>query len=232
MRALTLLRRGACVIGSLLAVSGIAFAQSDNPSADLSLDPDQKIDVVYAVYGGIENQLAHYKNVTDQVTALLQKSPHIFSVTEEAVLGAAGTKEYQSLIIVYNYQERSYFYNMPEGGGEISLDKLKDWAKIHPSHVMAIPAPGTPDSDFRAVFATYGVAEKFVDVTDLVKKLLRDQPDGFYAHEDAMGGDPHWGWQKALVIIFDDASGRHFYAQVNNGAQVNKAVLLDAAKSN
>ena len=209
----------------------MAFAQSDNPSADLFLDPDEAVQVVYAVYGGITNAEAHYTNVTDKVAGLLQKSSTGFPVDEETVLGVQGSREFQSLIIVYNYEERTYLYNLPEGGGTVSVEKLKTAAKIHPSHMAAIPAPGTPDDDFRIVFATYGVSDVFWNVTDLVKKLMLDDPEGFFAHENVMGGDPHFGDQKALVIIFDDSSGRHFYAQVNDGPQINKAVLLDAAKS-
>jgi len=230
--ALTSLRRGAWAIALVWGFSRIAFAQSDNPNADLSLDPDEAVQVVYAVYGGIENQQAHYADVTNKIAGLLQQSPDGFSVTEDVVLDKHESKQYQSLIIVYNYEQRRYFYNMPEGGGKVSLDRLKNVAKLHPSHIAAVPAPGAPDSDFRIVFVAYGVSENFVDVTDTVKNLLRDNPDGFFASEDAMGGDPHFGWQKALVVVFDDPSGRHFYAQVNNGPQVNKAVLLDAAKSN
>ena len=207
-------------------------AQSSNPNSDLSLDPDNAVNVVYAVYGGIQNAQAHYVNVTDKISGLLQKSADGFPVTEDVVLGVHATKEFQSLIIIYNYQQRVYLYNMPEGGGTASIAALKNLASLHPSHEAAIPPPGTPDSDFRVVFATYGVSDIFWDVTYLVQKLLRDNPEGFFAHENIMGGDPHFGDQKAIVIIFDDAIGRHFYAQVNNGPQINKAVLLDAGKTN
>jgi hypothetical protein len=219
------------VWGCILAfVPARLAAQSDNPIADLSLDSDDAVNVVYAVYGGIANSQVHYQNVTDKVSALLSKGT--FPVDEATVLGAQGTKERQSLLVVYNYQQRSYFYNIVEGSGMLSFDKLKLEAKAHPSHDAELPAVSGPDTDFRVIFATYGINDVFWNETELVKKLLRDEPEGFLAHEDVMGGDPHFGWQKAFVVVFDDASGRHFYAQANNGPAINKIVLENAATGN
>ena len=218
---------------SLLLVAGLsqaAFAQSNNPNADLSLNPDDAVNVVYAVYGGITNAISHYQDVTEQVNNLLKK-PGEFPVNEKTILGVDGTKEHQSLIVVYNCQQRVYFYNVLEGSGGLSLDKMKALARIHPSHELEIPSPGTPDSDFRVVFATYGIDDVFWDETTRVQKLLRDDPEGFFAHEDIMGGDPHFGWSKAIVIIFDDQSGRHFFAQANQDPAINKAVLENSVGS-
>ena len=212
------------------SVSLAAFAQSDNPSADLSLNPDDAVDVVYAVFGGITDSIAHYQNVTDKINSLLKK-PAEFPVDEKTILDGDGKKEHQSLIVVYNYQQRVYFYNVLEGSGNLSLAKMKTQARIHPSHELEIPSPDTPDSDFRVIFATYGVGDIFWDETSRVQKLLRDDPEGFLAHEDIMGGDPHFGWNKAIIIIFDDPNGRHFFAQVNDGPEINKAVLQNSGAS-
>jgi hypothetical protein len=235
MRDLSTLARWASLFSALIAFIAPVHAQSDNPLSDLSLDPDEAVNVVYAVYGGISQANAHYVDVTDKVTALL-KSPAGFPATEKAVLGVEGTKEFQSLLVVYNYKGKSHLFNMPEGGGTVTLDKLKEETKVSPSRENEIPSPGSPDADFRIDFAAYGVSdggrEPFWTVTDLVQKLMRDQPEGFSAHEADMGGDPHPGDQKAIVIIFDNAGVRHFFAQVNNGPLINKAALLQAAQPN
>ena len=233
MRTSRFLRRGLCAV-AVLAAATIAKAQ-DNPSSDLSLDPDEAVNVVYAVYGGVTNDQvrSHYVNVTDRVSDLLKNSPDGFSVTEDVVIGKKGPDLVKSLIIVYNYEQQSYFYNIAEDGGTVSVDKLKSWAKTHRDSKIGPPIdPPTNGDDFQVVFAAYGTGDMFINATDPTKKLIHDQPDGFLATEDNMGGDPHPGWSKVLVIIFDDSSGRHLYSIYNVGPHVVKATILDAAKSN
>jgi hypothetical protein len=223
-----------CFVGVAAYISGIVYAQSDDPNSGLSLGQDNAVKVVYAVYGGIAHAETEYVDVTDKVSDLFKKSPAGFFVSEQVILGLAGSKEFHSLIVFYNYDGKSHIFSMPENGGTLTLDMLKQAARDYPSHENEVPAPGTPDNDFRVVFATYGVsdggAQPFMNVTALVRSLIRDQPEGFFAHEDVMGGDPHPGDQKALVIVFDTETGRHFYAQVNNGPLVSKRVLVDSAK--
>jgi len=210
------------------AALGVLFL--GHADSDLMVDPDEQVDVVMALYGGIDNHLSHYTDVTSRVETLLKK-PEGFAVGSGSLLDQNVSKDYQSLIIVYNYEQHRYFYNMVDRG-MVSVDDLKKLAKLHPSRVPVIPASNPSDDDLTVLFAAYGVSEKFVDVTDAVKKHLHDdEPQGFLANEDAMGGDPHFGWQKSLVIIYADANGRHFYAQANTDPPINKAVIKSALTS-
>jgi hypothetical protein len=223
-----------CFIATSALTSGIASAQSDNPNSDLSIDPDENVQVVYAVYGGVnyDKTASHYENVTEKVSDLLKKSPLGFSVTEDAVLGKHGTDWVQSLLIIYNYEQQSYFYNIPEGGGTVSVDKLKSWAKTHRNAKIGTPIDKPASDDFHVVFAAYGVGDMFINATYPIRKLLHDQPDGFMVTDDEMGGDPHPYWTKVLIVIFDDSSGRHLYSMFNLGPHVSMDALKDAAKSN
>ncbi len=219
-----------------ILLTPFAGAQADGPNSDLAINPDDEVSVAYAVYGGIENAQTHYVDVTKKVADLFKGPSAGFPVTEEEILGVKGSKPFQSLVVFYNYNGKSHVFSMPEDGGDVTLAKLKQEARIHISHDLAVPPPGTPDNDFRVAFAAYGVSdggpEQFWNVTALVRSLVRDQSDGFFAHENVMGGDPHPGDQKAIIIVFDNETGRHFYTQVNNGPLINKEVLLDAASSN
>jgi hypothetical protein len=136
------------------------------------------------------------------------------------------------LIIVYNYDQHLHFFNMPDNGTKISNDVLKEAAQLRVSHIPAVPPADSSDDDLRVVFATYGVQEACWDVTEVVKRLLRDNPEGFSAHEDVMGGDPRFGSRKALVVIFDYKGTCYFYTQANDGPVLTKLTLTDATKSN
>lgn len=118
---------------------------------------------------------------------------------------------------------------MPDLGAAISSDKLIRLTKVHPSHILAVAPTSDSDTDFHVQFATYGVGDTFWDSTDKVKQLLVDNPEGFFAHEKDMGGDPHWGSAKAIVIIFDVDSQRHFFAQTNTDPQISRDVLTYSA---
>lgn len=234
MRTSTVLWRSLLGVAAFAALTG---AHADNTIPDVSLDPDEALTVVYAVYGGdtYDKTAAHYVNVTDKVSDLLKKSPAGFSATEDVIIGKHETDLVPSLIVVYNYEQQSYFYNIPEGGGTVSVAKLKSWAKAHNTdHQLALigaPVDAPDGGDFHVVFAAYGVGDTFFNATDPVRKLIHDQPDGFIPTDDAMGGDPHPGWGKELIVIFDDSSGRHLYALFNIGPKVSRDALLDSAKS-
>jgi hypothetical protein len=222
-----------CFIAAAACALGTISAHADNPQSDLSLDPDENVQVIYAVYGGVKNDKlsAHYVKVTDRISDLLQKSPDGFSVTEDAVVGKHGSDLVQSLIVIYDYEQESYFYNVPEGG-ILSVDKLKSWAKTHRNSKIGASIDSSPGGDFHVVFAAYGVGDVFFNATNAIRKLLHDQPDGFIVTDNAMGGDPHPTWSKVLIVIFDDSSGRHLYSLFNIGPHVSKDALLEAAKSN
>jgi len=215
-----------------VGIVSIASARADNTISDSSLDPDEALTVVYAVYGGNtgDKLASHYVNVTDKVLDLLKKSPAGFSVTEDAVVGKHGTDLCQSLLIVYNYEQKSYFYNIAEGGGTVSADTLKSWAKTHAKVHIGAPIDVAPGDSFHVVFAAYGLGDTFFNVTDIIRNLLYEQPDGFIVTDAAMGGDPHPGWVKCLIVIFDDPTGRHLYSMFNLGPKVSKAAILEAAK--
>lgn len=220
----------------ILAASTVVIrGQSDTTNSDQSLDPEEQVQVVYAVYGGVtdDRKASHYVNVTDKVSDLLQKSPNGFSVTEDALVGNHSSDLCQSLLIVYNYQQDSFFYNIAEGTGTVSTSTLRSWAKTHRKEARIGTAIDLfASNDFHIVFAGYGLGDKFLNATDPVRTLIHDQPDGFVVTDDAMGGDPHPTWIKALVVIFDDPSGRHLYSMYNVGPHVSKDALLDAAKPN
>jgi hypothetical protein len=219
----------------LVCAITVALSSSNvRAQSDFSLNPNENVQVVYAVYGGntYDKTLSHYVTVTDKVSDLLKSSPDGFPVAEKALTGKETTDLVQSLIIVYNYNQNSFFYNAP-AGGSVSLDTLKTWAKAHRKvALIGNPIDTSPGGDFHVVFAAYGVGDNFINATDPVKKLIHDQPDGFIPTEDAMGGDPHPSWAKLLVVIFDDGSQRHLYTMFNIGPKVTKDALLEAEKSN
>jgi hypothetical protein len=198
-------------------------------SPDYFSDPDESVKVVMALYGGIHDSKAEYVDVSDKVTKLLQASPQGFDVSPEVLLDKAAPNFSRTLLLIYNFEQRRYFYNMPDHGAGISSDKLIRLTKVHPSHILAIPPTSGSDTDFHVQFATYGVGDTFWDSTDKVNQLLRENPEGFFAHENVMGGDPHWGSAKAIVIIFDTNSERHFFTQINLDPQISKEVLLYSA---
>jgi len=104
-------------------------------------------------------------------------------------------------------------------------------AKTDDSHIPEIALSGEPSSDPRVVFATYGCHEIFWDVTDLVKKLLRDNPVfGFHAHEDVMGGDPEYNNNKTILIIFEYNGKFYYLDQLNRSPKINTDSLIEAAK--
>ncbi len=78
------------------------------------------------------------------------------------------------------------------------------------------------------VFAAYGIEGNFLDVTNQVKDGIRN-PDGLnWNNPDIMGGDPHPGWDKVLVILYDDDSGRNFCALLSSAEPaVSKAKILE-----
>ncbi len=223
-----------CLVALAIQTSATGYAQSDSPKPTLSVNPDEDVQVVYAVYGGVSDDktASHRTNVTDKVADLLAKSADGFSVTEDILTGKHSTDLVPSLIIVYNYQKHSYFYNIVEGGGTVSSDKLKSWANTEKSARIggAIDAP--TNGSFRVVFAAYGCGDMFLNSTDRLRKLLHDQPDGFIPTDSSMGGDPHPSWSKELIVIFDDPSGRHLYTMFNVGPHVSRVAIMDAAKSN
>jgi len=212
----------------------LANAQANNTTLDPSLDPDEVLTVVYAFYGGVkpDKSVSHYVNVTDEVSDLLQTSPDGFSVTEDVILGKHEPDLCQQLTIVYNYEQKSYFYDVAEGAGTVSVEKLKSWAKTHTKYHIGVPIDLSPSDTFHVVFAAYGIGDVFFNVTYTLRELLYDEPDGFIVTDDAMGDDPHPGWKKVLVVIFDDSSGRHLYSLYNIGSKISKTVLQDSATSN
>jgi hypothetical protein len=233
MRSLNLWGGSLFLAAIFASGAGIASAQSDNPSASLSLDPDEVVQVVYAVYGGVtdDKTASHYVNVTDKVVDLLKNSSTGFAVTGKGLLGKEEPDLVQSLIVIYNYDQQSYFYNIAEGGGNVSLDTLRSWAKAHRTSLIGAPIDAPNGDDFHVVFAAYGVGDTFLNVTDQMRKLLHDQPDGFMATEANMGGDPHPGWGKESIVIFDDSSGRHLYSLLDVGPHISKDSIL-AGKAN
>jgi hypothetical protein len=211
----------------------IAKGQSDDSNATLSLDPDEQVQMLYAVYGGQKDNLADYTNVTDKVSDLLQKSADGFAVTDEAVLGKHSDDLGQSLLVLYNYEQRSFFCNLLAGGDRtMSIAKLKSYADAHKESHIGAAIPTVPDRDFNIVFAAYGTNETFFNVTDQVKSALRDYPDGFPVNGDTMGPDPHSGWIKILIVVFDDTTGRHHFSLYCTGPKVSKASITDAAQGN
>jgi hypothetical protein len=221
------------LIAAATWIPGRASAQSDNPSSNL-LDPDEVVQVVYAVYGGVnyDKTTSHYVTVTDKVTQLLKKSPDGFPAKEDVIIGKHETDWCPSLLIVYNYDQQSYFYNIPEGGGTVSLDKLRSWAKGRPHAKIGASIDKPAFDDFHVVFAAYGIGDSFINATPPIRTLFHQQPDGFIVTDDAMGGDPHPSWVKVVIIIFDDSTGRHLYSTYNSGPHISKAAVLDSAKLN
>src|SRR5271167_4486407 len=107
------LRRSLPILAVAVTMT-IGKGQSDDSNANLSLDPDEQVQVLYAVYGGQKNGLADYTNVTDEVSLMLQlrSVPGGFPVTDEVVLGKHSDDLGQSLLVLYNYEQRSFFCNV------------------------------------------------------------------------------------------------------------------------
>ena len=61
---------------------------------------------------------------------------------------------------------------------------------------------------------------------------MRHHPEGFFPHDDVMNFTPILFRNTTLVILFDDASGRHLFSEVSNGPPINKAVLINSEKTN
>ena len=107
------------------ALLGIFAARADD---DLSGDSDDHLQVAYALYGGIDNHLSVYTNVTDRVVALLRNSTP-FAVNAKVILGQDINKDYQSLLIIYNYDGHAYLFNMAQGGGTVDAQTLRNTAR-------------------------------------------------------------------------------------------------------
>jgi hypothetical protein len=209
---------GACLTGT-------THAQSDNPGAGLSA-ADTDVQIVYALYGGDDL----YWNVTDRVKDLLQDSPEGFFAHTDVLRVKTESDSSMSLFIFFNYDGHLHFFVRWNKGPKISVGLLRETAKIDDSHGEAVAEASSSDDGLKIVFAAYGGHELFWDVTDLVAKLLRDSPEGFFAHTDDMGGDPEWGSDKKLIIIFDYNGHRHFYTQRDGGPKITEATLWAAAK--
>ena len=79
------------------------------------------------------------------------------------------------------------------------------------------------------VFATYGLHENFWDETDRVKQLFQDKIDGFFPLENVMGGDPEFGFNKTLIIIFEYKGKLYYYTHPNGLPKITKDTLRSVA---
>jgi len=214
------------VIVPALFLLGLCRAVSDD---DLS-GGNGDIQVVYAVFGGKDN----FWNVTDKVSDLLKNSADGFYARSDSLRIAnppAGVS--MSLVLLYNYNDHRHFFVRGDSGPKISQGLLREAARIDDSHDASVTVNANPKPEDlpTVVFAVYGVHENFWDVTDRVKKLLVDNPDGFFPHEDVMGGDPEWGSAKNIVIITDYNGCFHFFTEMNLAPKISMLTLWMADKS-
>ena len=87
------------------------------------------------------------------------------------------------------------------------------------------------DDNVQIVFAVYGGKDDFWNVTDKVGELLKDLPDGFFAHPDVLLlPDAPSDSSLSLIILYNYNAHRHFYVRENSGPKISLGVLREAAK--
>lgn len=211
----------ACIC--LFVVAAFTSEAGRAQTSDLSNGGDFQVE--YAVWGNADRS---YENVTNRVSQLLTSSINGFPVRTDVLHAATQFDESMSLIIFFNYNGNAHFYVASNNGRKISLGLLKEAARIDESRATPLNSPGSSNNDFPIIFAVYGGHEAFWNVTDAVKKLLRESPQGFIPRDNDMGGDPEWGTKKALIIISISNGQYHSFSTLIDGPKITKKMLLEA----
>jgi hypothetical protein len=201
---------------------GIGFAQDDS-----GLGGNDDVKVVLALYGGVINGEAKFTDVTNKVTDLLPTSPYGFGSNAETVVGGGAVSDWhQSLLIFYNYNGHLHFFaRWEDPKNKVSQGLLRELAKIDDSHIEAFVPSDSSETDPQIISAEFGTLAVFRDSTDLVKQLLRNNPDGFAPTVETMGGAPLFGFPNSVVILFEYNGKLYYYTQPDSLPKITKDIL-------
>lgn len=150
-------------------------------------DPDQDIRLIYAHYGNHNG----FRDVTDLVQQ--QRTSNFGSLrVKNSSMGGDPVSGVKQLTLLLETPLGRYEKVVREGQ-RLYFSELEDFDKLTPSKQLL-------DSEITITKATYGSTQRYRDVTDRVLAELKRGETSILARNRDMGGDPHSGAAKKLII--------------------------------
>lgn len=193
------------VLAAIFVAAGITFFSAPTGAQDESWQ------IVRAEYG----TKAQHNDVTDIVKDLVQRGGvnGRVAVNNQTMGGdpAVGADKHLYIWARRKFEEREFEY---KEGGVIDVATFNvrrdrdDWNDRPPANYGDRDRPAAygdrdrDDNGLRIIRAYYGVQGRTVNVTEVLRNLLRGSSLSFVVTNSALGGDPAVGADKVLIVVY------------------------------